>query len=87
MTVAAGESLLAPSLTRRLIEEHLRRPPPYERVPRALRDLTQRELEVFTMIAKTLIVSEATRHTSTGSWRSSTRAVECRLWSLHTSPV
>jgi DNA-binding CsgD family transcriptional regulator len=55
-----------------LIEEHLRRPPPYERVPRALQDLTQRELEVFTMIAKTLIVSEATRHTSTGSWRSST---------------
>jgi DNA-binding NarL/FixJ family response regulator len=72
VTVAAGESLLAPSLTRRLIEEHLRRPPPYERVPRALQDLTQRELEVFTMIAKTLIVSEATRHTSTGSWRSST---------------
>ena len=27
-TVAAGESLLAPSLTRRLIEEHVRRPPP-----------------------------------------------------------
>jgi hypothetical protein len=72
VTVAAGESLLAPSLTRRLIEEHLRRPRPYERVPRALQDLPQRELEVFTMIAKTLIVSEATRHTSTGSWRSST---------------
>jgi DNA-binding NarL/FixJ family response regulator len=68
-TVAAGESLLAPSLTRRLIEEHVRRPPPYERVPRALQDLTQRELEVFTMIsrgfandqiAKALVVSEAT---------------------------
>jgi len=68
-TVAAGESLLAPSLTRRLIEEHVRRPPPYERVPRALHDLTQRELEVFTMIsrgfandqiAKALVVSEAT---------------------------
>src|SRR5688572_9235027 len=27
-TVAAGESLLAPSLTRRLIEEHVRRPAP-----------------------------------------------------------
>lgn len=68
-TVAAGESLLAPSLTRRLIEEHLRRPPPYDRVPRVLQDLTQRELEVFTMIsrglandqiAKSLVLSEAT---------------------------
>lgn len=27
-TVAKGEALLAPSLTRRLIEEHVRRPPP-----------------------------------------------------------
>jgi len=47
----------------------VRRPPPYERVPRTLQDLTQRELEVFTMIsrgfandqiAKALVVSEAT---------------------------
>ena len=68
-TVAAGESLLAPSLTRRLIEEHLRRPPPYDRVPVGLQELTQRELEVFTMIsrglandqiARSLVVSEAT---------------------------
>ena len=68
-TVAAGELLLAPSLTRRLIEEHLRRPPPYDRVPVALQELTQRELEVFTMIsrglandqiARSLVVSEAT---------------------------
>ncbi len=35
-TVAAGEALLAPSLTRRLIEEHVRRPPPHEGVPRRL---------------------------------------------------
>ena len=32
--VAAGESLLAPSLTRRLIEEHVRRPAPVHEVPR-----------------------------------------------------
>jgi DNA-binding NarL/FixJ family response regulator len=51
-TVAAGESLLAPSLTRRLIEEHVRRPPPFEGVPEALRRLTDRELEVFAMIAR-----------------------------------
>ena len=32
-TVAAGEALLAPSLTRRLIEEHVRRPAPVDGVP------------------------------------------------------
>jgi len=51
-TVAAGESLLAPSLTRRLIEEHVRRPPPLNGVPQALRALTERELEVFSLIAR-----------------------------------
>jgi DNA-binding NarL/FixJ family response regulator len=68
-TVAAGESLLAPSLTRRLIEEHVRRPPPPEGVPAPLRPLTERELEVFDLIARglsneeiasRLVVSEAT---------------------------
>jgi DNA-binding NarL/FixJ family response regulator len=68
-TVAAGESLLAPELTRRLIEEHVRRPPPYDGVPERLRGLTERELEVFTLIARgrtnddiaaALVVSPAT---------------------------
>ncbi len=68
-TVAAGEALLAPTLTRRLIEEHVRRPPPARGVPAPLRDLTERELEVFdlvgqglsnTEIAARLVVSEAT---------------------------
>lgn len=68
-TVAAGESLLAPSLTRRLIEEHVRRPPPIIGVPEPLRRLTSRELEVFTHIARgasndeiagTLVVTQAT---------------------------
>jgi DNA-binding NarL/FixJ family response regulator len=51
-TVAADESLLAPSLTRRLIQEHLRRPPPYDRVPAVLQELIQRQLEVFDMISR-----------------------------------
>jgi len=68
-TVAAGESLLAPLLTRRLIEEHVSRPPPLEGVPPALRGLTGRELEVFELIARgrsnvqiaaDLVVTEAT---------------------------
>ena len=68
-TVAAGESLLAPSLTRRLIEEHVRRPAPAAGVPEPLRVLTDRELEVCTLIAQglsndaictELVLSEAT---------------------------
>jgi DNA-binding NarL/FixJ family response regulator len=68
-TVAAGESLLAPSLTRRLIEDHVRRPAPADGVPERLRVLTERELEVFTLIARglsneaictRLVVAEAT---------------------------
>ena len=52
--VAAGESLLGPTLTRRLIEEHVRRPAPVDGVPASLRVLTERELEVFTLIARGL---------------------------------
>ncbi|HEY7044926.1 MAG TPA: response regulator transcription factor [Nocardioidaceae bacterium] len=67
--VAAGEALLAPTLTRRLIEEHVRRPPPLNRLPEPLDRLTSREVEVFTLIAHglsngeiahRLVVSEAT---------------------------
>ena len=49
-TVAAGEALLSPSITRRLIESYTRRPPPTER-PSALAELTPRELEVLKLIA------------------------------------
>ena len=68
-TVAAGEALLAPELTRRLIEEHVRRPPPHPGVPPQLAALTERELEVFRLIARglsndeiadSLVVSPAT---------------------------
>jgi DNA-binding NarL/FixJ family response regulator len=52
--VAAGEALLAPSLTQRLIAEHVRRPPPSAGVPRELRELTQREGEVLVLVARGL---------------------------------
>jgi DNA-binding NarL/FixJ family response regulator len=57
-TVAAGDALLAPSITRRLIEEHVRRPPPGQGRPPELAELTERELEVLQLIAKGLSNTE-----------------------------
>ena len=68
-TVAAGDALLAPSVTRRLVEQFVRRPPPGAKVPPGLEDLTERELDVLRLIAQArsnaeiaaaLVVSEAT---------------------------
>ncbi len=56
-TVAAGESLLAPSVTTRLIREFTRRPAPLER-PAALDELTAREVEVLGLIAEGLTNAE-----------------------------
>jgi DNA-binding NarL/FixJ family response regulator len=55
-TVCAGEALLAPQLTRRLIEEYLRRPPatsPSTATPE-LAGLTDREREVLVLMARGL---------------------------------
>lgn len=51
--VAAGEALLAPTVTRRLIAEHVRRPRP-ERAAESLRTLTEREREVLVLVARGL---------------------------------
>jgi DNA-binding NarL/FixJ family response regulator len=53
-TVAAGDALLAPAVTRRLIEQHIRGPAPTAGVPPALRDLTDREREVLVLLARGL---------------------------------
>lgn len=50
--VAHGEALLAPSVTRRLIEQFVRRPEPHLRSETALVQLTTREREVLALVAK-----------------------------------
>jgi DNA-binding NarL/FixJ family response regulator len=52
--VARGEALLAPSVTRRLIEDFARRPAPGRSAPPSLRALTARETEVLALIAQGL---------------------------------
>jgi DNA-binding NarL/FixJ family response regulator len=56
--VAAGEALLAPSITRRLIAHFASRPPPRNEDLSQLRTLTEREHEVFALIAQGLANSE-----------------------------
>ena len=52
--VAGGEALLAPSVTRRLIEEFATRPDPHRTPPQALKVLTEREREVLALVARGL---------------------------------
>ena len=66
---ADGESLFAPSVTRRLVEHYVHRPPPSDGTPPALAALTERELDVLRLLASgqsnaevatALFLSEAT---------------------------
>jgi DNA-binding NarL/FixJ family response regulator len=68
-TVASGEALLAPSVTQRLIEQFVRRPPPGSATAPGLDELTERERDVLQLLARArsnaeiaaeLFVSEAT---------------------------
>jgi DNA-binding NarL/FixJ family response regulator len=73
--VAAGDALLAPSVTRRLIADFARQPHPDPPFPRRLGALTQRETEVLRLIARglsnteisdTLVIAEQTTKTHVG---------------------
>ncbi|HEY2278189.1 MAG TPA: response regulator transcription factor [Streptosporangiaceae bacterium] len=73
---AAGDALLAPSVTRRLIEAFARRPPEVAPSPSRVASLTARERDVLLLLARgrsnaeiatTLFVSEATVKTHVGN--------------------
>jgi DNA-binding NarL/FixJ family response regulator len=77
--VAAGEALLAPSVTKRLIADFARRPRPGAAAPtgaaRQLGELTPREREVLTLVARglsnaeiseSLVIAEQTTKTHVG---------------------
>ena len=57
-TVAAGDSLLAPAITRRLIEDFCKRPPPTAGLPEAVAHLSERELDVLRLLARGLSNAE-----------------------------
>jgi DNA-binding NarL/FixJ family response regulator len=59
--VAAGDSLLAPAVTRRVIEHFTRHTRP-EPQTQGLKDLTERELEVFRLVARGLSNTEIAGH-------------------------
>jgi DNA-binding NarL/FixJ family response regulator len=55
--IAAGDALLSPSITRRLIADFANRPPARDQ-PEVLADLTARELEVLRLVARGLSNAE-----------------------------
>jgi len=63
--VAAGDALLSPSITRRLIEEFARRPVPSSPPPQ-LGSLTDREVEVLRLISRGLSNAEIARQLYVG---------------------
>jgi DNA-binding NarL/FixJ family response regulator len=60
-TVATGEAMLAPAVTRRLIERFINQPPPTQDPPPELAELTERERDVLARLARGRANSEIAR--------------------------
>jgi DNA-binding NarL/FixJ family response regulator len=65
-TVAAGDALLAPSVTKRLIEQQLRTSEPPAALLRRLEAMTDREREVLALIARGLSNVDIAQHLHLG---------------------
>ncbi len=74
--VARGDAVVSPKVTRRLVEHYVGSPPPMTGVPDVLAGLSERELEVFGLLARgrsnaeiagTLVLGEATVKTHVGN--------------------
>ena len=61
-TVAAGDQILSPAITRSVIRHFVRRRPPESGTPAALAQLTTRELDVTRLVAQGLSNAEIAAH-------------------------
>jgi DNA-binding NarL/FixJ family response regulator/class 3 adenylate cyclase len=78
--VASGDALLAPSVTRRVIEEFVKRPPDSVRTPpERLGELTARETEVLKLIARGLSNAEIAKELYVSETTVKTHVAHCLM--------
>jgi DNA-binding NarL/FixJ family response regulator len=79
--VDTGEAMLAPAITRRLIEEHVRGPRPGQAIPAELDELSPRELDVLRLVARGASNAEiaAGLHLSQGTVKTHVAAILAKL--------
>ncbi len=80
-TVAGGDALLAPAVTRRLIEHYIGQPEPDGGLKRGLEELTPRELDVMKLVATGMTNGEiaAELHLGEGTVKTHVTAILSKL--------